>query len=152
MKQYKTEDGYVFDLQDDGSLTDGDMTFDSLEELKKHVDVYEVKSSPKFKYILIGHCPVDSGQIMITDPCYLDEWIANEHEDEVNFHEFSYNTACHLTSKIDFSELPELQWRNGGLAVVSSTGYGDGHYPVWAKICRETNRVMELKIIFMEEE
>jgi len=44
MKQYKTEDGYVFDLQDDGSLTDGDMTFDSLEELKKHVDVYEVKS------------------------------------------------------------------------------------------------------------
>tara|TARA_R110001583_G_scaffold182253_1_gene339937 strand:+ start:225 stop:683 length:459 start_codon:yes stop_codon:yes gene_type:complete len=152
MKQYKTEDGYVFDLQDDGSLTDGDMTFDSLEELKKHVDVYEVKSSPNFKYILAGHCPVDSGQIMITDPCYLDEWIANEHEDEVNFHEFSYNTACHLTSKIDFSELPELQWRNGGLAVVSSTGYGDGHYPVWAKICRETNRVMELKIIFMEEE
>ena len=44
MKQYKTEDGYVFDLQDDGSLTDGDMTFDSLEELEKHVDVYEVKS------------------------------------------------------------------------------------------------------------
>ena len=44
MKQYITEDGYVLDLQDDGSLTDGDMTFDSLEELKKHVDVYEVNS------------------------------------------------------------------------------------------------------------
>jgi len=24
MTQYKTEDGYTFDLQDDGSLTDGD--------------------------------------------------------------------------------------------------------------------------------
>ena len=39
MKKYITEDGYVFSLEDDGTLTDGDMTFDSLEELKKHVDV-----------------------------------------------------------------------------------------------------------------
>jgi len=37
--KYKTEDGFIFIMQDDGSLTDGDMTFDSLDELKKHVDV-----------------------------------------------------------------------------------------------------------------
>ena len=43
MKQYQTEDGYVFYLQEDGSLTDGDMTFSSLEELKKHVDVVEIE-------------------------------------------------------------------------------------------------------------
>ena len=37
--KYQTEDGFIFTMQDDGSLTDGDMTFDSLDELKKHVDV-----------------------------------------------------------------------------------------------------------------
>jgi hypothetical protein len=38
-KKYITEDGYVFKLKKDGTLTDGDMTFDSLKELKKSVDV-----------------------------------------------------------------------------------------------------------------
>ncbi len=38
-KKYITEDGYVFKLEKDGTLTDGDMTFDSLKELKKSVDV-----------------------------------------------------------------------------------------------------------------
>ena len=38
-KKYITEDGYVFKLEKDGSLTDGDMTFNSLEDLKKVVDV-----------------------------------------------------------------------------------------------------------------
>tara|TARA_R110001599_G_scaffold12873_1_gene59834 strand:- start:79 stop:585 length:507 start_codon:yes stop_codon:yes gene_type:complete len=168
MTQYKSEDGYTFDLQDDGSLTDGDMTFDSLEELKKHVDVYAFnprleelkkhvdsytgKCLHNSDIILIGHCPVDSGQIMITDPCYLDKWIDNDYENEVDFHEFSYNTACHLTNTFDFSELPKLTYRKGGSAVVSRTGWGDGNYPVYAKICPETKRVMELKIIFIEEE
>ena len=38
-KKYITEDGYVFKLEKDGTLTDGDMTFNSLEDLKKVVDV-----------------------------------------------------------------------------------------------------------------
>jgi len=41
--KYQTEDGFIFIMQDDGTLTDGDMTFDSLDELKKHVDVEILK-------------------------------------------------------------------------------------------------------------
>mgnify|MGYP001383040975 FL=1 len=40
---YITEDGYIFTLQSDGSLTDGDMTFDSLEEMKKHIEVNKIE-------------------------------------------------------------------------------------------------------------
>ena len=210
MKQYKTEDGYVFDLQDDGSLTDGDMTFDSLEELKKHVDVYQWdKTNGNVSIELIGRCPVDSGQIMITDPCYINsQWEENDFQDiriyeksdnpsellqfrgffrdgvkavekGVKFFEsyedvidpynktvneliadgtfikkenatandeFSYNGACNTTINKTYGEF------GNGLAVASNTGWGDGHYPVYAKICQKTKRVMELKIIFMEEE
>ncbi len=41
--RYITEDGYIFTLQSDGSLTDGDMTFDSLEEMKKHIEVNQIE-------------------------------------------------------------------------------------------------------------
>ena len=44
-KQYKTEDGFTFILQSDGTLTDGDLVFDSLDELKKHVNIQEVENN-----------------------------------------------------------------------------------------------------------
>ena len=34
----------------------------------------------KLEKRLIGEVPVDSGQIMIVDPCYLDRWEANEYQ------------------------------------------------------------------------
>mgnify|MGYP003121866672 CR=1 FL=1 len=153
----------------------------------------EIKKINQFK--LIGRCPVDSGQIMITDPCYINsQWEENDFQDiriyeksdnpsellqfRVHFEsyedvidpynktvneliadgtfikkenatvndEFSYNGACNTTINKTYGEF------GNGLAVASSTGWGDGHYPVYAKICPETKRVMELKIIFMEEE
>lgn len=69
---------------------------------------------------LIGHCGVDSGQIMIVDPCYV---IDNK------FSEGEYDECCEVTCGDD---------RAGGilrgLAVVSSSGIGDGNYPVYATI------------------
>ena len=44
-KKYITEDGYVFTLEEDGTLTDGDMTFNSLEDLKKVVMVQPYNGS-----------------------------------------------------------------------------------------------------------
>jgi len=191
MKQYKTEDGYVFNLQDDGTLTDGDMTFDSLEELEKYVDVRPYFGQRLKEWNLIGHCPVDSGQLMITDPCYLDKWEDKNFQDIrvyqsedgntlqypkdfSNYEQvidgydttmndlvsreifkkvknprddsFSYNAARQITIEDNYGEF------GNGLAVASSTGWGDGRYPVYAKVDEETGRVKELKIIFMEEE
>jgi hypothetical protein len=37
--QYMTEDGYIFFVLNDGSLSDGDLTFPSLEALRREHDV-----------------------------------------------------------------------------------------------------------------
>ena len=39
MKKYITEDGYIFVLMPNGTLTDGDMVFDSLDALKVAMDI-----------------------------------------------------------------------------------------------------------------
>jgi len=120
----------------------------------------------KKEWNLVGHCPVDSGQLMITDPCYLDShWEKEEFDGESSdYFNYSYLGCCNQTLKGDGGEIFGLN-REGNfglnkegklsdisLGVVSRTGWGDGHYPVYAKVDEETGRVRELKIIFMEEE
>lgn len=83
---------------------------------------------------LIGEISVDSGQAMIGDPCYLDRWqVWNSEEHNFDDHpkhegEYGYLGACNATLGKGFGQL--------GLAdaVVFSTGYGDGLYPVYADI------------------
>lgn len=75
------------------------------------------------KKVLIGRCGVDSGQIMITDPCYvIDD----------GFSEADYQTVCDIT--LSEESAGPLMYEKGheGKAVVSSTGIGDGYYPVYA--------------------
>jgi len=120
----------------------------------------------KKEWNLVGHCPVDSGQLMITDPCYLDShWEKEEFDGESSdYFNYSYLGCCNQTLKGDGGEIFGLN-REGNfglnkegklsdisLGVVSRTGWGDGYYPVYAKVDEETGRVRELKIIFMEEE
>lgn len=81
---------------------------------------------------LIGHIGVDSGQVMVGDPCYLRDWKA------VDFHpgaldvipegEFSYRGACKATLGIQGAGV-----LNNGLAIACSTDYGDGEYPVYVE-------------------
>jgi hypothetical protein len=105
----------------------------------------------------IGSFGVDSGQVLITDPCYLHDWKAEEFDDNKikemqasGKYEYSYNGACAQT----------LNDKNGGRGagpigigcdgVVSCTGFGDGCYPVYARYVN--GRVMEISIKFSEEE
>jgi hypothetical protein len=67
---------------------------------------------------LIGRCGVDSGQIMIVDPCYV---IDN------SFGEQDYEECCAVTSEGDGAGQVMRD-----LAVVTTTGIGDGYYPVYA--------------------
>lgn len=89
---------------------------------------------------LIGHIGVDSGQVMIGDPCYLDDWGAGEFTEVMDKPDgkyvprgtFDYNGAC--TATCSEKSVGVLSNRHGsGLAVVSATNFGDGQYPVFVE-------------------
>lgn len=82
----------------------------------------------------VGICCVDSGQLLIVDPCYLplkDDAIYDEYCKEHN----------KFVNEIVIS-------KPFGIGVITSTGYGDGGYEVFIK--KEKNRVKEIKIVFFE--
>jgi hypothetical protein len=100
---------------------------------------------------LIGHFGVDSGQAMVGDPCYLDEWEPwNDKADNFDKHvekagEYSYLGACGVTLKEGYGVL------GNGSAVAFTTGYGDGLYPVYAEI-NDDNRITKVVIVFEEDD
>lgn len=82
----------------------------------------------EYNVSLVGHFSVDSGQAMIGDPCYLNEWKTNEGEEwnlENKEGEYSYQGASATSLKRDAGIL------GSDTAIVFSTGYGDGTYPVY---------------------
>lgn len=96
----------------------------------------------------IGTVCVDSGQVMICDPCYIDsQWEKVPVFPGDNFtqqcadnkDQFNYLGACHAS-------LSENMAGPIGLAVAASSGYGDGEYPVYATY--EGGRVKSLTIKF----
>lgn len=148
---------------------------------------------------IIGYVGVDSGQVLICDPCYIDsEWkkedfedirkfqhksgkiiaypidfphfehvipefgkTANQMVDDVELipieekvipkNNFSYNACCQLTLSKD--QVGQLNYNMGhaGVGVVSSSGWGDGTYPVVAEFTKD-NRVKSLTITFIGED
>jgi hypothetical protein len=99
--------------------------------------------------IYIGSFSVDSGQAMVGDPCYLDNWDTNNGDEFDTYPkyagEYSYLGACEATLKNNYGELGSSK------AVVFATGYGDGIYPVYAEI-NEDGRVAKIIIDFIGEE
>jgi len=96
----------------------------------------------------LGTFGVDSGQVLITDPCYLDDWKDEEFDQDAiekiqksETYPYSYCGACARTLKGEGGHIGL-----GCDGVVSSTGWGDGKYSVYAWV--ENGRVKELKIKF----
>ena len=80
---------------------------------------------------LIGHCGVDSGQILLIDPCYV-------YKDEYGSGG-DYDECCRITLSEGAGQTE--------LGVVTSSGYGDGVYPVYAE--KDGNgRVKQVTILF----
>ncbi len=153
----------------------------------------------------IGTVGVDSGSLMLCDPCYIDSsWqkreyldirlyedkigrkfayntkaahdmldnkvdeyfdsyesilstgrTPNEHnkagdwkEWDIEDDSFSYNGVCHLKKK----PYKQMNYALGhaGLAVVFNSGFGDGHYNVYAQI--QNGVVCEVKIVLAKKE
>lgn len=98
--------------------------------------------------IHIGDIGVDSGQVMVGDPCYLrdftnDEYGENPYTEDGDY-TFSYSGCCEASSE-GGGELGRWQ------GVVSYTAYGDGVYPVY-QLVDEVGTVTGLFIDFVGTE
>jgi hypothetical protein len=94
--------------------------------------------------IYAGNFGVDSGQAMVGDPCYLDNWDTNKNDSwelEGKEGQYSYQGASATTIASNYGELGIAS------AVVFSTGYGDGVYPVYVQL-NEDGRVAKVVIDF----
>jgi hypothetical protein len=98
----------------------------------------------------IGSIAVDSGQIMIIDPCYINADFAKEFDhstkgQDQESYEMNYDGCCNATlSSKGYGTI-------GDLAIACGTLYGDGEYPVYAELDRN-GRVRALTIDFDPEE
>lgn len=89
---------------------------------------------------LIGHIGVDSGQVMIVDPCYV-----IDDKDK-------YGQICEVTlsDKQGGPVLPNVP-NNAMLAVAHSTRDGDGVFPVYAEYDR-FGSIVSLRVDFYREQ
>jgi len=109
----------------------------------------------KDKKIKLGVVGVDSGQLMITDPCYIDsEWEQEEFDDKQEAKEkFSYNACCKKTLTGYGGQLNFKIGRKGA-GVVFCSGFGDGCYDVIATIKDHGDlgkRVSKVEIILIDD-
>jgi len=111
----------------------------------------------KNKRTFLGTVGVDSGQVMICDPCYIgSEWKETDdtkdlgHED--NKGQFSYGGCCFATLK-EKNQGGQLNYKMGhaGAGVAVSSGYGDGGYPVYAEY-NEEGRVKRITVEFIADD
>jgi len=95
----------------------------------------------------VGVIGVDAGLCWVGDPCY----ILHKDEPPKDIGK-SWGEFCDIITPLDESGTVQLNYDLGspGLGVVVSTGYGDGEYPVYAKIVH--GRVEEIRVVFVGED
>lgn len=99
---------------------------------------------------LIGHIGVDSGQMMLCDPCYIDSiWEKKDTRDfsDLSAFEGEFNYLGSAQATLSDKKAGVLGLSAG---VVCSTGWGDGLYPVY--VTYEGNRISEMRIVFISDE
>jgi hypothetical protein len=90
------------------------------------------------KRTLLGTVGVDSGQVMVCDPCYIgSEWQKDDDKKELfdksNEGKFSYGGCCIATMSEKLGGQLKYKLGHAGAGVAVSSGYGDGGYPVYAE-------------------
>lgn len=87
--------------------------------------------------IRVGNFLVDSGQVMVIDPCYVFEDDYAPHKPPTGG---DYDAACRITlSKKGYGSI------KGGF--VTSTLHGDGNYPIYAEVDHR-GRIIRMVIDF----
>jgi hypothetical protein len=103
---------------------------------------------------LLGYCAVDSGQILLTDPCYVHDFIDGEEYNptpEGEDYPYSYNGACGATLHKGQGGQLHFKLGHAGAGVCVASGWGDGMYPVVAEYNSE-GRVQSVTITFITDE
>lgn len=114
--------------------------------------------------ILLGHCAVDSGQILLVDPCYANKGF--DYDEVCRAHSVGCDHSQDLEDGKHRHVNGELIHDFGGTyhhgyggpvssGVVTSTGFGDGYYPVYAMVEDHGSwgkRVASVTIQFIEED
>lgn len=78
-----------------------------------------------------GKIAINSGQAMVGDPSFLNDWDTSANDDDMSeqrIGEYSYNGVSATTINEKYGSVGDHK------AVVFSTGYGDGVYPVYVKL------------------
>lgn len=94
----------------------------------------------------IGSVAVDSGQIMIIDPCYIENDFSNDFnghfkDEPKSSYEMNYDGCCQATlNEVGYGSIQQL-------AIACRTTYGDGVYPVYAEF-NSSGQVTSLTIDF----
>jgi len=110
----------------------------------------------------IGNVGVDSGQLLVCDPCYFEHEWRKEKKNENIFDpqkkgEFSYAGCCIATTSKQQGGQLNFKIGHTGAGVAFATGFGDGNYPVFAKLKdygtkeQPDVRVKEVIIKFIED-
>jgi hypothetical protein len=88
----------------------------------------------------IGDVPVDTGRLVLVDPMNLDD--VSHHEDEL---EDEHSDSAFMTYGLVTNE------HGVAVALVFSTGLGDGCYPVEARFeeAEGTMRIAEIRVRFL---
>lgn len=95
----------------------------------------------------IGVVGVDSGQILITDPCYIGSQWKDSDFDAGKKGEYSYGGACKATMSDKGAGQLNYELGHAGAGVAACSGYGDGCYPVYAQYNGE-GRIARILIDF----
>lgn len=112
-------------------------------------DFSDDQTTPTSARVHVGNVAVDSGQVMVGDPCYLGDWKDNDFSEEAvatGASTYDYAGACAQT--LSGKRAGEL---GNASAVVSATAWGDGVYPVYATYDQD-GRIVKLEVLFDDEE
>ena len=110
----------------------------------------------------IGSIPVDSGQMMLSDPSYVKHF--EEGDDDIvklndvikdgSDNSYSYTGACSQSNTPEQAGVL-VNDKGAPLGVVCKSGFGDGWYAVYVKrhdFGNNDKRVVEMKIEFVNED
>lgn len=120
------------------ALEDG---YDDDDEPGDEVEPYVEEPPKSIEVAYIGEVGVDSGQLMVTDPCYIDqEWQQEEfvlergaERNDETLYGYSYNGASNATLNGGGHGQLAFALGHAGAGVAFQTAWGDGGYPVYAE-------------------